>query len=359
MKLEPLVSCYAPKSSNSCLLPILDKIENYVERIVIRSPFRFLLIAVLTIMQPALHVIYAKNPTTQNSYTASNQVILAIPAKIKDPFWEIVKNGARDAAKIHGLDLQIFNYSSMNLADELHALDIVLSKPVGSLILVKYYDSNTMIESLKKYSRYSHFLQMINSGSSIFAKSDLLGNFTGMLDYNAGLALGKELIKFSPRRVLFISHLPLSNITTQSRLMGIQSSLSGKADVETLFLANEDEAIAQMNEGLDNFKEIDTVVFLGPVSFQYFVKATKSIPFWQQKTLTTFDLTKQIADYMLAGKVKVAIDQQPYLQGFYAVTNAALWNKYMVRPMGPIMTGPQVITPSIIPSIYNEIGTTR
>ena len=113
------------------------------------------------------------------------------------------------------------------------------------------------------------------------------------------------------------------------------------ADVETLFLANEDEALAQLNEGLDNFKEIDTVVFLGPVSFQYFVKATKSIPFWQQKTLTTFDLTKQIADYMLAGKVKVAIDQQPYLQGFYAVTNAALWNKYMVRPMGPII-GPRL-----------------
>ena len=62
---------------------------------------------------------------------------------------------------------------------------------------------------------------------------------------------------------------------------------------------------------------------------------------------------------MLAGKIKVAIDQQPYLQGFYAVTNAALWNQYMIHPIGPIMTGPQIITPSIIPSIYNEIGRTR
>ena len=88
----------------------------------------------------------------------------------------------------------------MNLADELHALDIVLSKPVGSLILVKYYDNNTMIESLKVLALFT-FLTDDQLGSSIFAKSDLLGNFTGMLDYNAGLALGKELTN-SPRRVL-------------------------------------------------------------------------------------------------------------------------------------------------------------
>lgn len=325
-----------------------------------RSAFKCVLMMLLTIFPLAQHVAYANRPTTLQTHKENrNQVLLAIPAKIEDPFWNLVQNGARDAAKIHGVDLQTFNYSALSMSDELHALDLVISKPVESLILVKYYESNKFIESLKKHSHGSHFLQIINSGSSIFAKSDVLGNFTGMIDYHAGLAMGKALLEFSPRKILFITHLPLDNATTKSRLVGLRASLPGKADIQTVFIDSEDEATRQLKALDSNDQAIDTVIFLGPVSFQHFVKATQLMPTWQQKTLATFDLTRQIADYMLAGKIKIAIDQQPYLQGFYAVTNAALWNQYMIHPIGPVMTGPQIITPSIIPSIYNEIGRTR
>ncbi len=341
-------------------LLMMTQIERSIRRIMTRSYFKFVLMTVLAISQLALHVAFADSSTTRQTHNEnSNQVLLAIPAKIEDPFWKLVQNGARDAAKIHGVDLQTFNYSAMSMSDELHALDLVISKPIESLILVKYYENNKFIESLRKHSHYAHFLQIINSGSSIFAKSDVLGNFTGMIDYHAGLAMGKALLEFSPRKILFITHLPLDNATTKSRLVGIQASMSVKADIQPVFIDSEEEVILQLKALDDNGQAIDTVVFLGPVSFQHFVKATKSMPNWQQKMLATFDLTKQIADYMLAGKIKVAIDQQPYLQGFYAVTNAALWNQYMIHSIGPIMTGPQTITPSIIPSIYNEIGRTR
>ena len=45
-----------------------------------------------------------------------------------------------------------------------------------------------------------------------------------------------------------------------------------------------------------------------------------------------FDISKEILDNIKTGDLIAAVDQQPYSQGFYAVTQLALYLKYGLYP---------------------------
>jgi len=58
------------------------------------------------------------------------------------------------------------------------------------------------------------------------------------------------------------------------------------------------------------------------------------------------DVDAECLQLILDGDVILTVDQQPYLQGFYAVVVLYNWNKYKLSPFGAINTGPLVIDPS-------------
>jgi simple sugar transport system substrate-binding protein len=61
--------------------------------------------------------------------------------------------------------------------------------------------------------------------------------------------------------------------------------------------------------------------------------------------LGTFDVSQTQLDRIRAGTQLFAIDQQPYLQGYYAVSMAYQYVSYgLLPPQNPILTGPLLIT---------------
>jgi len=58
------------------------------------------------------------------------------------------------------------------------------------------------------------------------------------------------------------------------------------------------------------------------------------------------DVDAQCLQLILDGDVILTVDQQPYLQGFYAAVVLYNWDKYQLSPFGAIYTGPLILDPS-------------
>ena len=69
--------------------------------------------------------------------------------------------------------------------------------------------------------------------------------------------------------------------------------------------------------------------------------------------LITFDLNSDVAQAIQDGKLEFAVDQQPYVQGYMAVT--ALWmnitNGNDMGGGGPVLTGPSLVDKTNIAQI--------
>ena len=294
----------------------------------------------------------------QSSVLAKTKVLFALPSVVGDPFWDVVVRGAKDAAMIHDVDLDIMHYKPDNRDDELHVLDIALSKPSNATMVVLYYQSPKLLKALQEYTATDHIVQIVNSGESALAKVNIIGNYVGSNDYQAGFVMGQGLAKVHVSKIMFITHLETDNAVVAQRVAGLQAALR-HAKIMVLDVSGLKDPVPTIREKVAK-SHCDTIAVLGPKSFNDYVKAVKlkkdATPV---KNFVSFDLTKPIADSIRSGHTLFTIDQQPYLQGYYAVANSDLYQKYKVHPVGSIMTGPQRVYASAIDSIYDELGITR
>jgi simple sugar transport system substrate-binding protein len=80
-----------------------------------------------------------------------------------------------------------------------------------------------------------------------------------------------------------------------------------------------------------------------------------------QANIVTFDLNADVAKQIESGGILFSVDQQPYVQGYMAVT--ALWlnlaNGNDIGGGGPVLTGPSIVDESNIGPIveYAENNT--
>ena len=103
---------------------------------------------------------------------------------------------------------------------------------------------------------------------------------------------------------------------------------------------------SQITAELQTQTDADAIVGTGA---QYSVTAQKVVDELgktKQITVGSFDLSSEVTQEIIDGKVAFTVDQQPYLQGYQAVD--ALWlNKNGLFKLGggqPVATGPAIIT---------------
>ncbi len=295
------------------------------------------------------------------SVLAAKKVVFALPSESKDNFWQVVVNGCRDASRSLDIELEILEYMPESITSEKNVLDLALSRPSDATVLVLYHQTRELIAALEKNQTQDHILQIINSGESVLAKSNLQANYIGMNDYMAGFTMGQGLVKVSPSKILFISHLPEDTSVSQARYSGIQAALP-EAEFVYLYVSEtgSDNPVEAIKHILKKQGDIDTITTLGQKSLHYLVQALElNNKSTVVRNIATFDLNHEIADLMLAEKILFTIDQQPYLQGYYAVANASLFANYRLHPFGSFLTGPNILYPHDILPIYSYIGVTR
>jgi simple sugar transport system substrate-binding protein len=258
-----------------------------------------------------------------------------------DAFWSIVKAGVTQAGKDMGD--KVSYQSSGDPTQQSQLIDAAVNqKPDG--LVVSMANPEALKASIQRAVRAGIPVITINAGE---AESKAYGALThiGSDETVAGRAVGTQLKASGVKNVVCVIQ-EAGNTSLEQRCAGVKATLGGK--VTNLQVDNNNLPGAQslIQAKLQQDTSVDGVVTLGA---QVATVAEGAIASSKSKAkLATFDLNGDVAKGVESGKIAFAIDQQPYLQGYLAVTMLTQY-KSNLNVLGggqPVLTGPTIIDKS-------------
>ncbi|MFE0099013.1 sugar ABC transporter substrate-binding protein [Streptomyces sp. NPDC059009] len=256
-----------------------------------------------------------------------------------DSFWDIVRNGAQQAADKDNIQ---FLYTNDDQAQQQAQLvDSYIDKDVDGII-VSLAKPAAMKDALARAKKKGIPVITVNSGSE---ESKDFGALThiGQDETIAGEAVGEELNKRGKKKAICVLH-EQGNVGHEQRCAGAKKTFDGK--MENLYVTgtNMPDVQASIESKLQADSSVDAVVTLGAPFADTAVKAKEGAG--SDAEIDTFDLNEKVAAGLKSDALGFAVDQQPYLQGYEAVDLMWLY-KYNADVLGggkPVLTGPQIIT---------------
>lgn len=283
--------------------------------------------------------------------------IFVVGGESSDPFWSQVKLGAQAAgaafaaqgASVTWLGPQ--NYNNLG-PDAAQLLRTALSESPSAIVGPDWVP--TAEDPAFKAITAAHVpLIVYNAGGVSEATKDGALAYVGTDDYTAGVGGGKAFGSAGAKHVLCVNTLP-GQSESEARCSGVKNGLAssdgGKVTELELSASNfgNPTAVAQaIKAALLKDSSIDAVTTISVSDADSAYAALQQANLTGKVKLGTFDVDSTQLQRIKAGEQLFAIDQQGYLQGYYAVTELFTYVKWgMVLPSDNILTGPLVITAS-------------
>jgi simple sugar transport system substrate-binding protein len=254
-----------------------------------------------------------------------------------DTFWDRVKNGAQQAAKDTGVTLKYSNDPDATKQAVLiqNAVDSKVNGIATTLVT-----PDALAGAVKSATDAKIPVVGLNAGIDQYKKLGALMYF-GSDETVAGTSLGQRIGAEGAKHPLCVIHQQ-GSVALEARCAGVKSAVPG---TENLQVNGADDAAVTttLQAKLAQDKSIDYVVTLGA---QVALDAIKSIEQASSSAkLVTFDLSQAAAEQVKAGKIEFCVDQQPYLQGYLAVTSLYLYlkNGNDIGGGKPVLTGPSFV----------------
>jgi simple sugar transport system substrate-binding protein len=262
-----------------------------------------------------------------------------------DTFWDKIKAGAQQAAKDTGVTLKYSNDPDATKQAVLiqNAIDSKVSGIATTLVT-----PDALAGSVKTATDAGIPLVGFNSGIDQYQQLGALMYF-GSDENLAGTTAGKRMADAGAKRPLCVIQAQ-GSVALEARCAGVKSVLSG---TENLQVNGADDAavVSAIQAKLTQDKSIDYVVTLGaPIA----VDALKAMDqAGSAAKLITFDLNAEAAQDIKDGKIEFSIDQQPYVQGYLAVSSLYLYlkNGNDIGGGKAVLTGPSFVDKDNIDTI--------
>ncbi|MFI0788868.1 substrate-binding domain-containing protein [Streptomyces lydicus] len=268
-----------------------------------------------------------------------------------DTFWDIVQNGAQQAA---AKDHVTFLYAhDKEGGQQAQLIQSYIDQKVDGLI-VTLAKPQAVKAAVRKAEAQGIPVITINSGGE-FSKAYGALTHIGQDESVAGEAVGAALNERHAKKTLCVLH-EQGNVSLEDRCAGVRKSFHGTVENLNVDGANAPAAQSSVEAKLQSDKSIDAIVTLGAPMAAISVKARKEAGSAAQ--IATFDLNAAVVELLKAKDVTFAVDQQPYLQGYEAVD--LLWlHKANADVLGggkPVLTGPALVTQKDVPQLTAYTG---
>ncbi|MEU4562004.1 sugar ABC transporter substrate-binding protein [Actinoplanes sp. NPDC023936] len=254
-----------------------------------------------------------------------------------DTFWDKVRAGAEQAATDTGVELKYSNDPDAGKQATLiqQAVD---SKVQG--IATTLVTPDALAGSVKAATGAGIPVVGLNAGIDQYKGLGALMYF-GSDETLAGESIGERIAAAGAKHPICVIHQQ-GSVSLEARCAGVKSKVAG---TENLQVNGADDAAVTtaLQAKLAQDKSIDYIVTLGaPVALDA-IQAKEQAA--SQAKIVTFDLNKEMAQAVKDGTVEFAIDQQPYAQGYMAVTSLYLYlkNGNDLGGGGPVLTGPSFV----------------
>jgi simple sugar transport system substrate-binding protein len=287
-------------------------------------------------------IVMAAVPTASMAFDSDHKEewkkinILFVPwSQSSNAFFEAVVNGAKDAAEQQGVNIDI-QFGEEDQKHQLGILETGIANKVSG-IAVNIADDNAYIDVLCGAMKQGIPVVTFNIDDSRHGApgSTCRMAFMGQNFIAAGYVLGKRMIAehgLKKGDMVFTPVEAAQATYAVERHAGVQKALAEiGANSEILGVGNDHaQALNMMTQYLLGHPDTAAVIGLGQTPTSQAVQAIKDsglkIP------AGGFDVSKDILEDIKNGELTATVDQQPYSQGFYAVTQLALNLKYGLYP---------------------------
>jgi simple sugar transport system substrate-binding protein len=254
-----------------------------------------------------------------------------------DTFWDKVKAGAQQASKDEGVTLK---YSNDPVASNQAQLiqSAVDSKVSG--IATTLVTPDALAGSVKAAIAAKIPVVGFNSGIDQYKQLGALMYF-GSDESLAGQQAGQRITQGGGKHPLCVIQ-QAGSVALEARCAGVKQTNPGTENIQVN--GADDSAVTNtLQAKLAQDKSIDWIVTLGAPQAIDAIKAVSAAG--SQAKIATFDLNEEAAQDISDGKIQFSIDQQPYVQGYMAVTSLYLYlkNGNDIGGGKPVLTGPSFV----------------
>ena len=254
-----------------------------------------------------------------------------------DTFWDKIRAGAEAAAERHNITL---NYSNDPDAGEMATLvqNAVDSNVDGMALTLAYPDQ--VGPAAQQVAESGVPIVAFNSGINDYQNFGVPMYF-GSNEQLAGQTVGERIGQEGGGKALCVIQ-EQGQVALETRCAGVTE---GFPNTEILYVTGTDLPSVQQTIGskLQQDPSVTHIVTLGAPVAQAAQQARTDTS--SQAEIITFDLNADVAAAIESGDIAFSIDQQPYVQGYLAVTS--LWlnltNGNDIGGGQPVLTGPSIV----------------
>jgi simple sugar transport system substrate-binding protein len=282
-----------------------------------------------------------------------------------DPFWPPVWNGAADAGKQLGVNVDVLHITSSecgSTAAEVNLLETAIAAhPAG--IATTVTDATSFSSALQTAAKDNIPVVVFNSAPTANGQPSSTNPFLaylGQQNYSAGQGLAQEAAReFNLAKgatVLVVDHEP-TNISLTQRLNGVRAAFTPLGIKPTILNTSDDisQSASLVGAYLTTHKNVAAILTLGTTGTDEVAQAQTTAG--THIKIGAMDLDSTTLSYIEHGTVAFTVDQQPYLQGYFSIVELFLDATEGAAPVS-ISTGPVFLTSQNVRMLSKYVGHT-
>ncbi len=284
---------------------------------------------------------------------AEGKTVAVIGGKADDPFFAKVKKGIDDATLVvqaHGGTvnyLMLQNYDNIG-GDAANLVRTAISQG-ASVIAVPNWVPDAQDEAIKAAQAAGIPVILYNSGGGDKARELGAINYIGNEEYTAGLAAGAYFATHGMTNVICVNTVPgAQNLEDRCKGVADGAAKNGGASNQLPLPASafgDPTAVAEaIKATLLKDTSINGAITISAGDANSAATGIEQAGLTGKVALASFDMDGAGLDRIKAGTQLFAVDQQPWLQGFLAVTMADAYVNYgLAIASAPVLTGPGIV----------------
>ena len=275
-------------------------------------------------------------------------VVFVTHGQSGDPYWSVVKNGMDDAAKLLGVKAEYLSPETFDMAKMSQMIDaVVASKPDG--LVVSIPDEAAISGAVKNAVAAGIPVIVIDSGGAKLTH-DLGGLlFMGQDEFQAGVMAGERIKALGITKAVCSNH-EVGNSSLDDRCNGFKKGLG--VDVPVLNgVMDPTEMKNRVIAYLNAHKDTQFILAVGATGAEPMLVALKEMGLEGKVKTGTFDLSPNVLQAIVDGKMEWGIDAQQYAMGYIPIAMFDLWKKYKISPIADYPTGPGFVTKDTAASV--------
>lgn len=282
--------------------------------------------------------------------------IFVVGGKADDPFWAVIKKGVDDAGMVAESYGGAANYLQLQTYDNLGADAANLVRTAISqgadAIAVPNWVPEAEDEAIKAAIDAGIPVVMFNAGG--FEKAEELGalNFVGSDEYLAGKAGAEYFAENGATNVICVNTVP-GAANLEARCKGVVDGMTEaghtaeQLPLPATSFGNPTAVAEAIKAALLQDDSINGVITISQADADSAANGIMQAGAAERVKLGGFDMNQTILDRIAGGTQLFAIDQQPYMQGYLAVSLLNGFANFGLEiPTAPILTGPAIVDAS-------------